>query len=86
LAFNKESLLQNLASLKSGGVVFVNAKIFATLESSTLEELELKNILIHSLEIADKYDNTYLVSMLAYYLQIPDDVVVENLKKVFFKK
>lgn len=86
LAFNKESLLKSTSTLSAGGVVFLNAKIFASLEENILAEFAQKNITLHSLDIADKYDNTYLVSMLAYYLQIPGDVVVENLKKVFLKK
>lgn len=86
LAFNKESLLKSIPTIRSGGVIFLNAKIFSTLDENILLDLQQKDITLHSLEIADKYDNTYLVSMLAYYLQIPQEVVLENLKKVFFKK
>ncbi len=86
LAFNKESLLKSFPTLTPWGRVFLNAKIFSSLDQDWVEQMQKNEISFHTLEIADKYDNTYLVSMLAYYLQIPQDVVIENLKRVFLKK
>lgn len=86
LAFNLESLEKNILSLKKDWVVFCNEKIKNTLSDKIKNDIKEKNIKIISLEINDKYDNTYLLALLSYYFSIDIEIVKESLKEIFSKK
>ncbi len=86
LAFNWESLEKNIPSLKKAGVVFCNQKIYSTLSEETKKNIWDKKIQIISLEISDKYDNTYLLALFSYYFGIDIWVVKSSLTEIFAKK
>lgn len=83
LAFNAESLERQLSSLKDGATIIVNKK--------HLEKLEEKGVNLSSFnlltpEIDDKYDNTYLLWVMAKFMWIELEIINEKLKEVFGKK
>ncbi len=82
LAFNYESLEKAIPSLKKGATVIINKKYSPHLTSpkgrGTFNVLDL--------EIADKYDNTYLLWILAKYLNIDLDIILSKIEKVFARK
>jgi 2-oxoglutarate ferredoxin oxidoreductase subunit alpha len=81
LAFNSESLEKALPSLKEKAIVIVNTK---WVERTWKDKLSGFNIL--DLEISDKYDNTYLLWILAKYLNINLNIILEKIEKVFSRK
>lgn len=83
LAFNAESLLKQLNSLKNEATIIINKKWLAKLEEKNIS-LSKYNIL--DLEIEDKYDNTYLLWIYALYLNMDLDIVLEKIEKVFSNK
>ncbi len=83
LAFNSESLEKQLSSLKTGATIIVNKKWIEKLESKGVS-LDSLNIL--DLEINDKYDNTYLLGILAKYLNLDLDIMLDKLAHVFARK
>jgi len=84
LAFNSESLEKAISSLKSGATVITNKKNTSPL--APLLTGEGKNFNILDLEIADKYDNTYLLWILAKYLNIDLEIILGKIEKVFARK
>ena len=80
LAFNSESLEKAIPSLKSAATVIINKKWSEKLSG----KLEWFNVL--DLEISDKYDNTYLLAILAKYLNIDLDIILEKIENVFARK
>ena len=74
LAFNKESLEKNILALKKEWVVFCNEKINLSLSDEVKSIIEKNNIKLLTLEINDKYDNTYLLALFAYYFSIDTDI------------
>lgn len=83
LAFNAESLYAQLSSLKPGSTIIINKKWLSKLSEKGVS-LEDYNIL--SLDIQDKYDNTYLLGILAKYLNLDLDIMLDKLAHVFAKK
>lgn len=86
LAFNLESLEKNILSLKKDWVIFCNEKIKNTFTENIKNIINEKNIKIISLEINDKYDNTYLLALLSYYFSIDREIIKESLQEIFGKK
>ncbi len=84
LAFNAESLEKALSSLKSWATIITNKKNIEKVVNAGLHSLQDYNIL--DLEIADKYDNTYLLWILAKYLNIDLDIILDKIEKVFARK
>jgi len=80
LAFNAESLEKALASLKENATIITNKK------NSEKLSLKLNSFNVLDLEIADKYDNTYLLAILAKYLNIDLDIILEKIENVFARK
>ena len=80
LAFNDESLEKALFSLKENATIITNKK------NSEKLSLKLNSFNVLDLEIADKYDNTYLLAILAKYLNIDLDIILEKIEKVFARK
>jgi hypothetical protein len=48
--------------------------------------IEENDIKIFSLEINDKYDNTYLLALFAYYFDIDTSVIKDCLSEIFARK
>jgi len=80
LAFNSESLEKAIPSLVPWATIIVNKKW----SEKSAEKLEWFNVL--DLEIADKYDNTYLLWILSKYLNIDLDIILWKIEKVFARK
>jgi len=83
LAFNAESLEKQLASLKDWATIIINSKWVKKLEEKWVS-LEKYNLL--QLEIADKYDNTYLLWIYAKYLNLDINIILEKIEKIFQRK
>ncbi len=80
LAFNSESLEKAISSLKDRATIITNKKWSEKLAN----KLEWFNIL--DLEITDKYDNTYLLWILAKYLNIDLDIILWKISNTFARK
>lgn len=83
LAFNAESLENQISSLKEWATIIINSKWINKLADKWIN-LEWFNIL--DLEIADKYDNTYIIWIYAKYLWLDVNVLLEKIEKVFSAK
>ena len=81
LAFNWESLEKAMPSLVSWATIITNKKWS---EKVWIDKLQNFNVL--DLEISDKYDNTYLLWILAKYLNIDLNIILEKIQKVFARK
>ena len=81
LAFNSESLEKSINSLVDWATIIVNKK---WVEKIWSEKLDNFNVL--DLEISDKYDNTYLLWILAKYLNIDLNIILEKIENVFSRK
>lgn len=86
LAFNKESLEKNILALKKEWVIFCNEKIKNTIWEDLKNYIQKNNIKLITLEINDKYDNTYLLALFSYYFSIDVEVIKESLGEIFAKK
>jgi len=83
LSFNSESLEKQLDDLIAWSTIIINKKWIEKLESKWIS-LESYNLL--SLDINDKFDNTYLLWILFKYLNIDLDIILAKLEEVFSKK
>lgn len=79
IAFNDKNLQNVLEVVKPGGFLIVNKKF-----SDKLENLDKWNVL--DLEIADKYDNTYLLAILAKLLGWDLQLMLDRVETVFKRK
>lgn len=86
LVFDYNSFLKSFEYLKNDSVVFLNQKITNSFSEEIKNQIKEKNIKIYSKEINDKYDNTYLLAMLSFYLNIDFEIIDKSLNKVFAKK
>lgn len=86
LVFNLESLNKSLNSLKNNSTIFLNSKIVNSFSQDNKDFINSKNIELISLDISDKYDNTYLLRAFCKYFSIDKDIVINALKEVFEKK
>ncbi len=83
LAFNAESLEKQLSSLKKWATIIVNSKWLKKIEDKWIS-LDSYNIL--DLEIADKYDNTYLLWIYAKYLNLDIEIILNKIEIIFSRK
>ena len=81
LAFNAESLQKQLPSLKDNATIIINKKWLDKLDNT-----DLSNFNVLDLEIADKYDNTYLIWIYALYLNLNLSIILKKIDKVFSRK
>ena len=79
VCFNNKSLESQIPNLKENWTIIANSKNISPL-------LSQEKGLILQLEIADKYDNTYLLWILGKYLSIPKDILLEEIWEIFSKK
>ncbi|MCD5380647.1 2-oxoacid:acceptor oxidoreductase family protein [Candidatus Gracilibacteria bacterium] len=84
LTFNDKNLEKTLALLKKGGYIISNKKWIEKLTAKNPDIFADYNIL--ELEIADKYDNTYLLGMLAKLLELNLDLINKEIEIVFGRK
>lgn len=86
ICFNAENLDKTISALRQKGVVIINEKWLDKLQDSTRSLLDTKNAHVISLQVDDKYDNTYLLWVLVKYMWLPIDVVNTEIQRVFAKK
>lgn len=79
-AFDKNALEKNISSLNDDGIIIVSSKTLSKIE------LDLSVYRVLNLDIADKYENTYLLWILVKLLNIPLDYVNEELISIFSRK
>ena len=80
LAFNTVSLERQLSSLKAWSTVIINNKWLLKTDK------DLSDFSVLSLEISDKFDNTYLLWILAKYLNLDIEIILSKIEKVFLRK
>ncbi len=80
LAFNAESLVKQLSSLKKWGTIIINNKWLPKI-SQDLSEYQILD-----LEISDKYDNTYLLGIYALFLHLDLTIILDKIESVFARK
>lgn len=83
LAFNDVSLVKQLNSLKENATIIINKKWVSKLAEKNIS-IDTYNVL--DLDIADKYENTYLLWIYSLYLNIDINIVLWKIEKVFSKK
>lgn len=86
LWFNGEAVTKNIDLMNDNSIIFINDKFLPNFSDELNQKISSKNIQVKTITSTDKYDNTYLISILAYFLSIPNEIVVDNLRKVFAKK
>lgn len=86
LVFNNESFEKNIDFLKDYSTVFFNSKLEKFFKEDLKNKIDNKKLKIISIDIDDKYDNTYLLWAFCKYFWIDDNIVIESLKEVFEKK
>jgi len=84
LWFSPESVDKSILSMKEGWYLFINSKLKEKIKN--IDIISKKSIKIIDIEINDKYDNTYLLAILCLFLDIPYDILKNNIKKTFFPK
>ena len=84
LAFNDESLIKQIPFLKPHTTIIVNKKW--TDKINAKDEKLLSNLNILDLEIADKYDNTYLLWMFVKFLNLDLEIILWKIEEIFARK
>ena len=84
LAFNAESLEKSIPSLVDWATIIINKKWSEKIGNENIHSLQWFNVL--DLDISDKYDNTYLLWILAKYLNIDLNIILGKIEKVFNRK
>lgn len=80
IAFNDTNLENALPVLKKGWYIIVNKKFSAKLE------WKLDDFNVLDLDIVDKYDNTYLLALLAKLLGLDEQLILDKVWAVFGRK
>jgi Pyruvate/2-oxoacid:ferredoxin oxidoreductase gamma subunit len=83
IALDDKNLKANLEDLRDGAVIISNKKWTSKLISSGINLTQYK---ILDIEITSKYDNTYLISLLAKLLCLPNENIVQAIGRIFKKK
>lgn len=84
LSFNDESLEKQIPFLKKNATVIINKKWIDKIKAKNEKALSGLNIL--ELEIADKYDNTYLLWMFVKFLNLDLEIILWKIEEIFARK
>ena len=84
ISLNEKNITPNLRDLRPGGLLIANKKWIEKVET-TIPDLRTKYIVIDPL-IDDKYENTYLLGILAGYLGIDIAIFEPAIRRAFLKK
>lgn len=83
LALDAANLEHSVSTLKRWGVVISNKKHIDKLES---KDFSFADFHVLSIDIDDKYDNTYLISVLAKYLGLDPKIIDGRIEGTFARK
>ncbi len=85
VALDDKNLRANIADLKlwKKSFIIANNKWIKKIGEENISFAEY-NLL--GIDINDKYDNTYLISVLAKFLELPQNILEEQIEKVFKRK
>jgi len=83
VALDAPNLEKSLPFLKKGGIIITNNKNKAKLET---KEIFLEDYEVLGLDINAKYDNTYLISVLAKFLGLDTGIIDKKIEKIFARK
>jgi len=72
-----------LPFLKEKGIIIVNSKHLEKLEKNNVS---LEKYQVLPLEISAKYDNTYLISILAKLFSLEEEIIESKIEKIFKRK
>lgn len=82
IAFDDKNLKNTIPSLKEGWFIIVNKKFSEKLK----ENIDFSKYTLLDLDIKDKYDNTYLLWILAKLLALDESLILSKIQKVFSRK
>jgi 2-oxoglutarate/2-oxoacid ferredoxin oxidoreductase subunit alpha len=85
IALDDKNLRANLKDLRDQGIIIANKKWITKLQTIGIDFSEYR-ILDLDLDIASKYDNTYLISLLAKLLSLPSENIHHAISRTFKKK
>lgn len=83
LALDTPNLKHSLPFLRDWGIIITNSKNIAKLEA---QGQIFSDYHVLSLDIEDKYDNTYLISLLGKLLNFESELLDSKIQKIFAKK
>lgn len=83
VALDAKNLEEMLPFLKEKGIIIVNSKHLAKLDKKWIS---LEKYQILPLEIDAKYDNTYLISILAKLFSLEHEIIESKIEKIFKRK
>lgn len=83
VALDAKNLEEMLPFLKEKGIIIVNSKHLEKLEKKWVS---LEKYQILPLEIDAKYDNTYLISILAKLFSLESEIIEAKIEKIFKRK
>lgn len=83
VALDAKNLEVGLLFLKEKAIIITNAKNIAKLEK---KGLTLENFQILPIEIDAKYDNTFLISLLAKLFSLDEEIIELKIQKIFARK
>jgi Pyruvate/2-oxoacid:ferredoxin oxidoreductase gamma subunit len=78
MAFNSASLEAQLPFLKEKATIIATEK--------TISKLNLENFNVLSMDVTDKYENTYLLGIYGKYLSLDLETLLEKVTEIFKKK
>lgn len=83
VALDAQNLERYLDFLKPGAIIISNTKHIEKLQK---KEVSFDTFQLLPLEISAKYDNTYLISILAKLFSLDKNIIEEKIKKIFQRK
>ncbi len=83
VALDAANLEFSLPFLKDNAIIIINSKHLLKLEK---KEISLEKYQILPLEIDAKYDNTYLISLLAKLFSLDEAIIESKIRKIFARK
>ncbi len=83
VALDDKNLKANLEDVRNGAVIIANKKWTSKLITSGVDLSQYK---ILDIDITSKYDNTYLISLLAKLLSLPSENIHQAIGRIFKKK
>lgn len=84
VALDAKNLEAALPFVKENGIILSNKKYIEKIQMQDMASVQKYQI--QTLEIDDKYDNTYLISALAKLFSLPNEIIEKKIEKIFARK